>query len=206
MEAPAFSGRLFKREPLIFLFIGYFGQSSSDSHGNHWCGAKVLSGGGKSERRLYLQDCEDVEPFLSDYLDKILDRSSILKLEGHLRFCPACREVLASMHQVRMALQSLRATESPASFKLRLSNRLQEEAFRERWAWLRPLVCGFALATALAILLWPAADSVTLRYNEGPEWELPVSSREFGRTWIDRFPELAQSSSQFHAQMHSVSF
>ena len=153
-----------------------------------------------------MQGCEDVEPFLSDYLDKILDRSSILELEGHLRFCPACREVLTNMHQVRMALQSLRATESPASFKLRLSNRLQEEALRERWAWLRPLVCGFALATALAILLWPAADSVTLRHNEGPEWELPVSSRELGRTWTDRFPELAQSSSQFHAQMHSVSF
>lgn len=89
-------------------------------------------------------NCEEFEPLFSDYIDGIMDRSFAAGLQGHLRCCPDCQETLSSMHQVRMALHSLGGTSSPASFKLRLSNRLQEELHRQRWAWMRPLAWGFA--------------------------------------------------------------
>lgn len=154
-------------------------------------------------------NCKDVESFFSDYIDEILDCKSVAKLEGHLRFCPACRDTLTDMHQVRMTLRSL-GTGSPAGFKLRLSNRLQEEVHRERWVWLRPVAWGFSLATALAILLWPEstitpelADSI-MQSREEPAWAVPVADRQLGHAWREQFVEL--SGSQSHAHMRSVSF
>ncbi|HIL07400.1 MAG TPA: zf-HC2 domain-containing protein, partial [Candidatus Latescibacteria bacterium] len=118
-------------------------------------------------------NCEDFESFFSDYIDKTLNSWSVGHLQDHLSVCSACRETVAGMHQVRMALHNLGGTRSSAGFKLRLNNRLQEEVYRESWTWLRPVTWGFALAAAIAILLWPtsatleAADS-TMTFKEGP--------------------------------------
>ena len=108
-----------------------------------------------------------------------------------------------------MALHSLGQTNSPASFKLQLNNRLQEELRRRRWAWawMRPLTWGFALATALGILLWLEPEinaevaNSNMAFGAGPEWAVPVSDRQLGRTWTEQFPEFANS----HAHMRPVS-
>ena len=104
-------------------------------------------------------NCESVEPLFSDYIDGILDPSSTFGLQAHLRFCPDCRATLAGMSQVCMALHGLGGTSPPASFKLQLSNRLQEELHRRRWAWKPPMAWGLALAAALSILLWPETEA-----------------------------------------------
>lgn len=114
------------------------------------------------------------------------------------------------MHQVRMALHSLGGTSSPASFKLRLSNRLQEELHRQRWAWMRPLAWGFALATGLAILLWPEPETLSeladsnMAFGAGPAWAVPAADRQLGRTWTEQYPELASADS--YAHMRPVSY
>ena len=138
---------------------------------------------------LSVLNCEDVEPLFSDYIDGILDRSSAAGLRGHLSFCPECQEILSGVHQVRMALHSLGQTNSPASFKLQLNNRLQEELRRRRWAWMRPLIWGFALATALGILLWLEPEinaevaNSNMAFGAGPEWAVPVSDRTMGKNY-----------------------
>ena len=114
------------------------------------------------------------------------------------------------MQQVRMALHNLGGTGSPAGFKLRLSNCLQEELHRDRWAWLRPVAWGFALATAMAILFWPEPEAIFAPVEpksalaEGPAWAIPVADRQLGRRWTERFPEL--SNAQLYAHMRPVSF
>ena len=154
-------------------------------------------------------NCEDFESFFSDYIDETLDSWTVGHLQDHLSFCSACGDTLAGMRQVRMALHNLGGTGPSAGFKLRLNNRLQEEVYRESWTWLRPVAWGFALAAAMAILLWPtsatleAADS-TMPFKEGPAWAVPVADRQLGRAWTEQFPELVRP--QRHAHIRPVSF
>ena len=112
------------------------------------------------------------------------------------------------MHQVRMAMHSLGGTGSPASFKLRLSNRLQEELHGQRWAWLRPAAWGFALATALAILLWPEPEFAErdLALGEAPAWAVPTAQRQLGHAWMEQFPELSQPGPYSHPRLLTISF
>ena len=153
-------------------------------------------------------NCESVEPFFSDYIDGILDPSSTFGLQAHLRFCPDCRATLAGMSQVCMALHSLGGTSPPASFKLQLSNRLQEELHRRRWPWKRPMAWGLALAAALAILLWPEAEAeradVAMALDAVPARAVPPADRQLGSIWTEQFPSPAHAGAGAH--MRPVSF
>ena len=153
-------------------------------------------------------NCEIVEPLFSDYIDGILDPSSTFRLQAHLRFCPECRATLAGMSQVCMALHSLGGTSPPAHFKLQLSNRLQEELHRRRWAWKPPMAWGLALAAALAILLWPETEAeraeVAMALDAGAEWAVPPADRQLGGGGTEQFPSLAHAGAR--AQMRPVSF
>ena len=153
-------------------------------------------------------NCESVEPFFSDYIDGILDPSSTFGLQAHLRFCPDCRATLAGMSQVCMALRSLGGTSPPASFKLQLSNRLQEELHRRRWPWKRPMAWGLALAAALAILLWPEAEAeradVAMALDAVPARAVPPADRQLGSVWTEQFPSPAHAGAR--APMRPVYF
>lgn len=153
-------------------------------------------------------NCESVEPFFSDYIDGILDPSSTFGLQAHLRFCPDCRATLAGMSQVCMALHGLGGTSPPASFKLQLSNRLQEELHRRRWPWKRPMAWGLALAAALAILLWPEAEAeradVAMALDAVPARAVPPADRQLGSVWTEQFPSPAHAGARAH--MRPVSF
>ena len=153
-------------------------------------------------------NCESVEPFFSDYIDGILDPSSTFGLQAHLRFCPECRATLAGMSQVCMALHRLGGTSPPAHFKLQLSNCLQEELHRRRWAWKRPMAWGLALAAALAILLWPEAEAeradVAMALDAVPARAVPPADRQLGSIWTEQFPSPAHAGAGAH--MRPVSF
>ena len=142
-------------------------------------------------------------------MDETLDPWSVGHLQDHLSVCSACGETVAGMRQVCIALHNLGGTEPSAGFKLILNNRLQEEVYREAWTWLRPVALGFALAAAIAILLWPmsatleAADS-TMPFKERPAWAVPVADRQFGRAWTEQFPECVRPKR--HAHIRPVSF
>ena len=154
-------------------------------------------------------NCEEFESFFSDYVDETLDSWSVGHLQDHLGVCSACGETVAGMRQVRMALHNLGGTGPSAGFKLRLNNCLNEEVYRESWTWLRPAALGFALAAAIAFLLWPtsntleAADS-TMQFKEGSAWAAPVADRQLGRAWAEQFHELVRP--QRHAHIRPVSY
>ncbi len=154
-------------------------------------------------------NCESVEPLLSDYIDGILDPSSTFRLQAHLRFCPECRATLAGMTQVCMVLHSLGGTSPPAHFELQLSNRLQEELHRRRWAWKPPMAWGLALAAALAILLWPETEAeraeVAMALDAGAEWAVPPAVRQLGGGETEQFPSLAHAGAPGW-EMRPVSF
>ena len=140
-------------------------------------------------------NCENTEPLFSDHLDGTLDSSSTFRLQAHLRICPNCRPTFLRITQVRKALRTLGATSSPPSFKLNLSNRLEEELHRRRWAWKPPMVWTQALVAALAILLWPETQAGRAD---------ATVALDAGTAWNQQSPEIAREGAR--ARVHPVSF
>ncbi len=70
--------------------------------------------------------CEKFGERVSEFIDEDLGLEMAQRMENHARYCPACREFLNAMWQVRLTLQGLREQSPAAGYKLRLSNRLQE--------------------------------------------------------------------------------
>jgi hypothetical protein len=155
-------------------------------------------------------NCENVESFLSDYMDDILDRSSITTLQGHLRICPACQDTLLQMHQVRTVMHNLAGQTPPASYTMRLNNRLHEELYREYRPWLQSVAWGFALAAAVAILLWPpsatggVSSESAVALGQDPSLSVTITDRGLGHSWTRQLSSLSGPLS--HAHKRSVSF
>jgi anti-sigma factor RsiW len=162
--------------------------------------------------------CKDFEEVLSDYLDGELPPEHKQRLERHLLLCPACSETLRGMHQVRLALQGLGASETPAGFQLRLMACLHEEEIHRKQAWRRSLSFGaalvVALVVALAILLWPGQNSQSELAARGQldslesqalDW-IPATDRQLGSTWVESYPERLRPVPYSHAQVRTVSY
>ena len=76
-------------------FIGRFIQFCSDKQREHPRPSKSPYQKRPLRKETFSAlNCENVESFLSDYMDDILDRSSITTLQGHLRICPDCQDTL----------------------------------------------------------------------------------------------------------------
>ena len=152
--------------------------------------------------------CEDFEENISDYLDGELNREEIQRFERHMSTCPACEGTLRGVRQVRLTLGRLGESTLPASFKLRLLNRLQEEIARRRCVRLRSLAWGIALTVALAILLWPdqGEQPITSRAGYRMEEERTLSMRLSPGGRMDRLPELLRSEPHLPIQISMVSY
>jgi hypothetical protein len=111
-------------------------------------------------------NCREVEPRLSAYLDGELDDRAASALRGHLRLCPACRQ-LADNHaatvEVVASLASAAPEPPPALWDgvlARLGEAEVADARRStwwlRWQWLRPqlMPATAALAVAATVGLW----------------------------------------------------
>ena len=116
-------------------------------------------------------ECEEFEEWLSEYADGTLDGVRKELLEGHLRFCPRCTEVLGRMRHLAQALHRLGEESPSAAFQLRLDRRLGEARLRQHRRARRSLRWGIAVAVALVWLLWPGSD---------PEPTHPASIAERG--------------------------
>ena len=43
------------------------------------------------------RECAEVRELMSDYVDRELDAGSQTRVEGHVGFCPRCRQVLGNL-------------------------------------------------------------------------------------------------------------
>jgi hypothetical protein len=69
-------------------------------------------------------ECAEIEKFLSEYIDGVLDRETRDLVEEHLRSCKACREKRASLQAVVKELGSLERVEAPADFLDKVHERI----------------------------------------------------------------------------------
>jgi len=109
-------------------------------------------------------NCERAQEYLSDYLERMLDRAAQSQLEGHLSGCEACREALAGLKSTFQALDALPQAEPPADLALRVMARVRDVRQEERAArktsltgfleWLQGMSpARFAVGAALATLV-----------------------------------------------------
>ncbi len=149
--------------------------------------------------------CEDFEVDLSEYIEGELSTETFRRMEEHALYCPVCSDTLRGVLQVRQALYGLGEINPPATFKLGLYSFLQGKAVRPRRLWARPLAVGLALATALAILLWPDQHD---ERAEHASWDGQdhLAERELGGVWIERLPELSRPGPYSSAPARAVSF
>jgi predicted anti-sigma-YlaC factor YlaD len=71
-------------------------------------------------------NCQDIKPFLALYGDGALESSDHLRVEGHLRDCPACRKEVLALQQSWDLLGELEAIEPDPFFVSRFMARVAE--------------------------------------------------------------------------------
>lgn len=59
------------------------------------------------------RDCADVRELMSDYTDGELGADGRRQVEGHVGFCPACRQVLANLRHTLARLGALAEATPP---------------------------------------------------------------------------------------------
>lgn len=126
-------------------------------------------------------ECAEIEKFLSEYIDGILDRETRDLVEKHLRTCKACREELGSLEALVKGLGSLESVEAPADFLDKVHERIEQ---RSRFAKILrglfvptrikiPFQLATAAATAVLVfslfnLMQPAKQMVDVPSDSGP--------------------------------------
>ncbi|MDN5361403.1 MAG: hypothetical protein PWP70_450 [Moorella sp. (in: firmicutes)] len=112
-------------------------------------------------------NCCRCRELLSPYLDGILSETVCRTLEGHLRFCPTCREELEAMRQTIKIIHtwSEEELELPAGFAERLRSRLERE--RQPW-YRRPGRSWVSLSAAAALIMVMAFTARADYLRSGP--------------------------------------
>jgi hypothetical protein len=75
-------------------------------------------------------NCEEVQKYLSDFLDKSLDVERSQEIEGHLAACSLCNEEMASLAECQRLVSGLPVVELPLGFTNRVMARVRETAHR----------------------------------------------------------------------------
>ena len=65
-------------------------------------------------------NCEEVQKYLSDFLDKSLDIKHTREVEDHLAACTLCSEEMASLAECHRLVSGLPAVEPPVGFTTRV--------------------------------------------------------------------------------------
>jgi len=73
-------------------------------------------------------NCEDVQKYLSDLLDKSLDVERVQEIEDHLTACPLCSEEMARLAECQRLVSGLPAVEPPVGFTNRVMAEVREAA------------------------------------------------------------------------------
>ena len=73
-------------------------------------------------------NCEEVQKYLADFLDKSLDIERTQEIEDHLAACSLCSEEVASLAECHRLVSGLPVVEPPVGFTTRLMAQVREAA------------------------------------------------------------------------------
>jgi anti-sigma factor (TIGR02949 family) len=113
-------------------------------------------------------DCKSAQDLLEAYLDNELDRADARQIESHVDTCPACRDALSHLDELRRALRdSALRYAAPQSLRERIRTSAQSAATAysvghgvARWTRLAA-ACVLAFgAGGLSMQAWNSAQSV----------------------------------------------
>lgn len=96
--------------------------------------------------------CEDAEPLFQDYLDGYLLSAQREVLEGHLKGCGQCRDLIGGLSRLDRRLDEVRDFEVPAGLSTAIIAALPAQAYGPS-PLRRALVWGAAPVAALALLV-----------------------------------------------------
>ncbi|MGI9861959.1 anti-sigma factor [Moorella naiadis] len=132
-------------------------------------------------------NCCQCRELLSPYLDGVLSENVRRTLEGHLRFCPSCREELKAIRQTIEIIHtwSEEELELPAGFVERLRSRLEEE----RRPWYRRPGRGWVSLSAAVVLIMVMAFTARANSLRPGFFNTPAASREQGHSQALTGPE-----------------
>jgi hypothetical protein len=105
-------------------------------------------------------NCEEVQKYLSDFVDKSVDVERFQEIESHLAGCEICSGEMAGLAECRRLVASLAAVEPPINFTARVMAEVRETARPPSlWKhWFFPLQTKIPLqATALVLIAVLAA-------------------------------------------------
>lgn len=125
--------------------------------------------------------CNDYLFMLDDRLDGRLDEAREEALDAHLRTCAACRAEAAAIARADAAFLLLPEAEPPVNIAAAVSRRIAREAPAEAhrgWFW-----GVFALATALAAVVWHAGFTPGVIWGDAPVAALLGPVESVARAW-----------------------
>ena len=73
-------------------------------------------------------NCEEVQKYLADFLDKSLDIERTQEIEDHLAACSLCSEEVASLAECHRLVSGLPVVEPPVGFTTRVMAEVREAA------------------------------------------------------------------------------
>ena len=111
-------------------------------------------------------NCQDVQPQLSEFLEKSLDAIRTKSIESHLISCPACRAEANSLFDCIRQVANLPIVEPPAGFARRVMAHVREIEIEPR-GWKR-FIAGFRVVLPIqaAALVMVAVVAVLLYQKE----------------------------------------
>ena len=112
-------------------------------------------------------NCEEIQRYLSDFLDKSLDVGRAQAIEDHLAVCSRCSEEMASLAECQRLVSGLPAVELPLGFTNRVMARVRETAHPPS-LWERlflPLRIKIPLQATAVVLIAVLAAYI---YQKGP--------------------------------------
>jgi len=112
-------------------------------------------------------ECSHAQPLIAAYLDGELERAEARELEAHVDDCPACRESLAQLGELRLALRSgATRHRAPPELRARVAGAAAESARTGAAVRRGSAGSGWRLAAAV-VLAFAAGGGIVDLWNSG---------------------------------------
>ena len=149
-------------------------------------------------------NCEEVQKYLSDFLDQTLDVERSQEVSEHLAACLQCSEEIASLAECQRLVSGLPIVEPPGSFTTRVMAHVREAA-RKPSLWDRlfsPLRTKISLQATAVVLI---AILATYIYQKEPLQResgvtFPTESSFKDQEEIDKLAPSARQAAQYRLQ------
>lgn len=138
--------------------------------------------------------CEQVDSFLSAYIDHELDLAASLEVERHLEVCTSCRAALELLEDLRAATRNaIPIFAAPRSLERRIRASVRREGGRRSWPV--PPKWQWALTPLAAVLVGAIAWSIAVDRPGGGEGSLrrELVSNHVRSLLVDHLVDVASS-------------